>query len=284
MIESHPENFSDLLQVSGLSHGTDVWRNNAQELIKDGTCTISEVIGTRDNIMVYLMKMGVDPSAAFTIMEFTRRGRAEKMFTEELQQMVKSCGVEDWYIESCKRIKYMFPKAHAAAYVMSAIRISWYKLYYPLEYYATYFTVRGGDIDINAALGGAEVAKKELKELKRKMTEEGKRTAKDEDTYVTLQITAEMLCRGFSFLPVDLYKSDAISYLIEDGKLRLPFVSLKGVGENAAKALAEAASKGGYLSAEEMLSQPGITQSLLDALDSCGALGSLPKTSQLSLF
>ncbi|MCL2539323.1 MAG: PolC-type DNA polymerase III, partial [Oscillospiraceae bacterium] len=284
LLESGPQNFSDLLQVSGLSHGTDVWRNNAQHLIKEGICTISEVIGTRDSVMVYLTRMGVDPKIAFEITEFTRRGRADTQFTEELEQTVKSCGVEDWYIESCKQIKYLFPKAHAAAYVMSAIRICWFKLYYPLEYYASCFTVRGKDIDQEAAFGGAETAKRLLNEYAKKTAADQKRTPADEDNYVTLQITAEMLCRGYGFLPVDLFKSDSEAYLVEDGKLRLPFISLKGIGESAARSLKEAADAGGYISAEEMLSHPGITQSLIDTLETCGALGNLPKTSQLSLF
>ena len=284
LIESNPKNFSDLLQVSGLSHGTDVWRNNAQQLIRNGICGIREVVGTRDSIMVYLIRMGVEPKIAFDITEFTRRGRAEALFTEELRRKVKACGVKDWYIDSCKKIKYLFPKAHAAAYVMSAIRICWYKLYRPLEYYAAYLTVRGGDIDMQTALGGANSAKNALKELRRKMSEDGKRTVKDEDNYTLLQIIAEMLCRGYEFLPVDLYKSDKTNFLIENGKIRLPFTSIKGIGENAAKALKEAASAGGYLSADEMMSHPGVTPSIIDALDACGALGSLPKTSQISLF
>ena len=284
LIESAPQNFSDLIQVSGLSHGTDVWRGNAQQLIKNGTCSISEVIGTRDSIMVYLMGMGIEPQTAFDITEFTRRGRAAVSFTDELQRLVKSHGVPEWYIESCKRIKYMFPKAHAAAYVMSAIHISWFKLYYPLEYYATYFTVRGGDIDIDAALGGKQTVKRALTELKRRMSEDAKKSVKDDEVFVTLQITAEMLFRGFSFLPVDIYKSEATEYKIEDKKLRLPFIALKGIGESAAGALKDAACKGRYLSAEDMLSEPGITQSLIDMLDDAGALGSLPKTSQISLF
>ena len=284
LLESNPQNFSDLIQVSGLSHGTDVWRNNAQQLIKSGVCTISDVIGTRDSVMVYLTSMGVEPKTSFDIMEFTRRGLAETQFSDELIRTVKEHEVEDWYIESCKRIKYLFPKAHAAAYVMSAVRICWFKLYFPLEYYASYFTVRGKDVDPEAALGGAQTAKRLLREYGQKMSAEGKRTSADEDNYVTLQITAEMLCRGFDFLPVDLLKSDAVAYLVEDGKLRLPFISLKGIGETAAKALAAAAKTGGFISAEEMLSQPGITQSLIDTLEQCGALGSMPKSSQLSLF
>ncbi|MEA4911475.1 MAG: PolC-type DNA polymerase III, partial [Oscillospiraceae bacterium] len=283
LMESQPKTFADLVQVSGLSHGTDVWANNAQTLIANGTCTIKEVIGTRDSIMVELIKRGVPPSMAFEIMEFTRKGKAMEKFTPEHLSTLRGCGVPEWYIDSCKKIKYMFPKAHAVAYVTSAVRLAWFKLYYPIEFYATYFTVRGSDIDVEAALGGAAYAKKRLAEMKLRLRDE-KSTAKDEDTYVALQMICEMLCRGFAFLPVDVYKSDATQYRIEEGKLRLPFVAVKGIGENAARAMANAAEKGGYVSAEEMLSAPGVTPSLIDTLDRIGALGTLPKTSQLSFF
>jgi len=283
LLEAQPQCFSDLLQISGLSHGTGVWKGNAQDLIKNKTCTISNVIGTRDSIMVYLIKMGVDPSLAFNVMEFTRKGKAVEKMTDEIKDKLMSCGVQQWYIDSCKAIQYMFPKAHAAAYVTAAIRIAWFKLYKPLVYYATYFTVRCSDIDVEAALGGIGSANKKLKELKSKMTEAGKKNAKDEDTYSALQMTCEMLARGYSFLPVDIKKSDATRYAIEDGKIRLPFVAIKGIGINAAHSLQEA-GKGDYISAEEMLGQQGVTQSLLDLLDRYGALGSLPKTSQISLF
>ncbi len=283
LVETQPQTFSDLVQISGLSHGTDVWAGNAQSLIADGTCTIKDVIGTRDSIMVELIKKGVPSSMAFKIMEITRKGNAAKLLTEEHLSTMRSCGVPEWYIESCKKIKYMFPKAHAAAYVTSALRLAWFKLYYPIEFYATYFTVRGSDIDIEAAVGGAAAAKKRLAQLKQVLRDD-KRTAKDEDAYVAVQMLCEMLCRGYEFLPVDIYRSDATRYMIEDGKLRLPFVAIKGVGENAARSLYAAAQKGGYVSAEDMLSEPGVTPSLLDTLEEMGALGSLPKTSQLSFF
>lgn len=284
LIETKPKVFSDLVQVSGLSHGTDVWAGNAQTLIKEGTCTIKNVIGTRDSIMVELIKRGVNPAIAFEIMELTRRGKAAANFTEKHLGEMRVNRVPEWYIESCKKIKYMFPKAHAAAYVTSAIRLAWFKLYYPLEFYATYFTVRGSDIDVDAAVGGAKAAKKRLNELKAIMRDETRRTPKDEDAYIVVQMLCEMLCRGYEFLPVSFGQSHATQYRIEDGKLRLPFVALKGVGENAAKAVYAAAQKGGYVSADDVLTQPGITPSIIDALDACGALGSLPKTSQLSFF
>ncbi len=284
LIESNPKTFEDLVQVSGLSHGTDVWANNAQELIANGTCTIKEVIGTRDSIMVALIKMGVPNDIAFQIMEITRKGKFVAKHTEQHMQALKENNVPDWYIESCKKIKYMFPKAHAVAYVTSAVRLAWYKLYYPIEFYSTYFTVRGSDIDIDAALGGKSVAKKRLSEMKALLRDDARRTAKDEDTYVALQMICEMVSRGYEFLPIDIKKSDATQFLVENGKLRLPFVSAKGIGENAARAIYDAARKREYVSAEEMLCETGITPSLLDTLEKLGALGNLPKSSQLTLF
>jgi DNA polymerase-3 subunit alpha (Gram-positive type) len=284
LAESRPATFSDLVQVSGLSHGTDVWAGNAQTLIKEGVCTVKDVIGTRDSIMVELIKKGVSPETAFEIMELTRKGRAAEGFTEKHLAEMRDKKVPEWYIESCKKIKYMFPKAHAAAYVISAIRLAWFKLYYPLEFYATYFTVRGRDIDIDAAVGGARAAKKRLAELKAIMRDDTRRTQKDEESYVSAQMVCEMLCRGYEFLPVSLQKSHATGFSIEDGRLRLPFAAVKGVGEAAASAIYAAARRGGYVSAEDMLSQPGVTPSLIDALESAGALGGLPKVSQMSLF
>ncbi len=283
LIEAHPKTFSDLIQISGLSHGTNVWANNAQLLISDGTCTIKEVIGTRDSIMIYLIKKGVSPDMAFKIMEITRKGKAAKQLTDEHLSTMRRCGVPEWYIDSCFKIQYMFPKAHAAAYITSAIRLAWFKLYYPLEFYATYFTVRGADIDIDSAVGGFKVAHTNLNRLKI-VVNDNNHSAKDEDSYVNIQILCEMLARGYQFLPVDLYKSDAAKYIIEDGKLRLPFVAIKGVGENAAKALYVAAQKGNWLSADELLQEPGVTSSLIETLDEIGALGGLPKSSQLSFF
>ncbi len=284
LLESRPSCFSDLLQVSGLSHGTDVWKNNAQDLIANKTCTISEVIGTRDSIMVYLIKKGVEPKLAFNIMEITRKGNAARLFDEKIITSMKENNVPDWYIESCKTIKYMFPKAHAAAYVTSAIRIAWFKLYHPVEFYATYFTVRGSDMDIEAAMGGLKVAKRKLRECKMRMRDDTKRTPKDEDTYVSLQMTCEMLARGYNFLSVDLKKSDAFRYLIEDSGIRLPFIAIKGVGENAASALYDAAHDGDFIAADELLAFKGISGSLLDTLHAVGALGDMPRESQISLF
>ncbi len=284
LIEAQPKSFSDLIQISGLSHGTDVWTGNAQDLIKQGTCTISDVIGTRDSIMIYLMHKGIEPADAFFIMEKTRKGDiAKNGFPKGKEELLRENNIPDWYIQSCKKIKYMFPKAHAVAYLIAAIRLMWYKINYPLAYYATHFTVRGEDIDYEAAIGGKQAAMKAMKIVSARLKNEKK--AKDDDILNTLQIVNEMLARGYEFLPIELGKSYASKYVIEDGKIRLPFMAIKGLGENAAIALENATINGqDYISAEELQSEGKITNSVIDLLDSVGALGDLPKSSQTSFF
>ena len=284
LVEARPKNFSELIQISGLSHGTDVWTNNADELIRSGTCTIAEVIGCRDSIMLYLLRKGLEPKMAFDIMEAVRKGKVAKGgFKPGWEEAMREHEVPDWYIESCRKIKYMFPKAHAVAYLMSAIRLMWFKIYRPQAFYAVYFTVRGDDIDYEAAVGGAAVARAHMNEVKRRLKEE--KNAKDEDVLVSLQLVNEMLVRGYEFLPIELGKSRGSSYIVEDGKVRLPFSSLKGLGGAAADALEKATIQGQeYLSIEELQQASGVSNAILDRLRQVGALGDLPESSQVSFF
>ena len=283
LMEAKPKNFSDMLQISGLSHGTDVWLGNAQELIKNGKCSISEVIGTRDNIMVYLMHKGLEPDMAFKIMEIVRKGNATKLLTEAHIKAMKEHNVPDWYIDSCMKIKYMFPKAHAAAYVSAAMRLAWYKVYKPTEYYATYMTVRGEDLDTVAIMEGRGAVKQLMNSIINKGHEA---TAKEENMYVAMQVVNEMMARGVEFLPIDLYKSHATVYKLEDGKIRLPFMSMAGTGESAAVALMKARDdgEGEYMSRDDLQQRAGISKSVMETLDSCGALEGLPQSTQMSFF
>ena len=284
LVEARPKNFSELIQISGLSHGTDVWTGNADELIRSGTCTIAEVIGCRDSIMLYLLRKGLEPKMAFDIMEAVRKGKVAKGgFKDGWEEAMREHEVPDWYIESCRKIKYMFPKAHAVAYLMSAIRLMWFKLYRPAEFYAVYFTVRGDDIDYEAAVGGAAVARAHMEAVKRRLKEE--KNAKDEDVLVSLQLVNEMLSRGYAFLPIELGKSRGNKYIVEDGKVRLPFCALKGVGGTAAASLERATIDGQeYISVEELQQATGVTSAVLESLRSAGVLADLPESSQVSFF
>ena len=281
LLEAKPQTFADLIQIAGLSHGTAVWLGNAQDLIKDGICTISEVIGTRDSIMVYLLHKGLEPKQAFDIMEDVRK--KNKQLKPEQEALMREHNVPEWYIDSCKKIQYMFPKAHAAAYIIASLRLAWFKVYKPLEYYCAYLTVRGGDVDAESMSKGKE-AVKTLLQMIRSKGKEASNAEKDKETI--MMIVYEAMIRGIEFLPIDIYKSTASSYEPEDGKIRMPFSALAGVGDAAAEQLARAKSDGGeeFSSVEDFEIRSGAGKSTIALLKACGAFGDLPESDQISLF
>ena len=286
LLDCRPKNFADLLQISGLSHGTDVYLGNAKDLIDNGTCTISEVIGTRDNIMVYLIHQGLESGRAFKITETVRKGLIAKgaVTAEEWNSMaddMREHGVPEWYIESCRKIKYMFPKAHAAAYVISALRLAWYKVHKPIEFYCAFFTARPEDIEVTTVMKGKEAVRARIKAIEALGNEA---SAKERDVHDKLLIINEMLSRGLEILPIDINKSHATRYELEDGKMRLPFCALSGVGDKAAIALYEAAREGDFISKDELQTAAGVSKTIIQNLADIGALGDLPDSNQMSFF
>ena len=280
LLDTMPTRFDTLLRLSGFSHGTDVWLGNAKDLITSKTATVDQAIGCRDDIMLYLISCGMPEKRSFKIMEAVRKGRG---LPEGAEEEMIAAGVPNWYITSCKKIKYLFPKAHAVAYVMMAFRIAWFKVYHPLAFYAAYFYRRSqkGGFDAVLMTNGMESVKANIKAI----SENEDATDKDEDLLTTLEVVYEYYLRGFEFAPIDLYRSHAIKFVIEDGKLLPPFVAISGLGESAAWDLMEGRKGKTFLSIEEVAAAcPKVSKTHIQMLKDAGAFGSLPDTSQVSLF
>jgi len=278
LLDTQPKSFSDLVRISGLSHGTDVWINNAQYYIKEGFTTLKDCISTRDDIMVYLLQKDLPPKTAFTIMEKVRKGKG---LSEEHEKIMKEHDVPDWYIGSCKKIKYMFPKGHAVAYVMMAIRIAYYKVYYPKEYYATFFTIRADDFDANLIVKGESAIKVKIDELEALGKDIG---LKEKGLLTALELSFEMYKRGIKLLNVNLYKSEAVKFTIEEDSLRPPLNALEGVGENAAKSIVLERVNGEFISKEDLRTRSKVSKTVIESLNNHGCLKDLPDTNQLSFF
>lgn len=276
--ETKPSTFSELIQISGLSHGTDVWLGNAQELIQNKICELSDVIGCRDDIMVYLIYQGLEPSLAFKIMESVRKGKG---LTPEFEAEMKAKNVPDWYIDSCKKIKYMFPKAHAAAYVLMALRIAYFKVHHPLFYYAAYFTVRATDYDLTTMTKGSASIRAQIKEINAKGLDA---SPKEKSLLTVLEIALEMCERGFYFAKPDLYKSDAAQFIIEGNSLIPPFNAIPSLGTNVAKTIVEARKDGEFLSKEDFQQRGRVSKTVIEYMDTLGCLEGMPDANQLSLF
>ena len=282
LVDTKPRTFADLLCISGLSHGTDVWLGNAKDLIDKRTVSLSEAICTRDDIMMYLIRKGLPSNTAFRIMETVRKGKALKEPKwEEYEDLMREHEVPDWYIDSCRKIKYMFPKAHAAAYVMMAFRIAWFKVHMPMAYYAAYFSIRAKAFDAQYMIYGREKAQAKRKEIEMMGNDAG---PKDKDMYEDLEIVLEMYERGFRFLPIDLYKSHATKFIVEKDGLRPPFNSMPGTGTIAAESLYHAAREMPFSSVEDVSRRARAGNSIIDILRRFDCLKGLPESDQLSLF
>ena len=284
VVDTKPKSISDLIRISGLSHGTDVWLNNAQTLIQEGKATISTAICTRDDIMTYLINKGLDSEESFTIMERVRKGTVAKGKCKEWPEFKKDMtehGVPDWYIGSCEKIKYMFPKAHAAAYVMMAYRIAYCKVNYPLAYYAAYFSIRASAFSYEIMCQGREKLEFYLRDYKKRSDSLSK---KEQDVLKDMKIVQEMYARGFEFLPLDIYTAKANKFQIIDGKLMPPLSSIEGMGDKAAEAVEAAAKDGPYLSRDDFRQRTKVSKTVIDFMADLGLFGNLPESNQLSLF
>ncbi|MFW5648376.1 MAG: PolC-type DNA polymerase III [Candidatus Alkaliphilus sp. MAG34] len=278
LIDTQPETFAELVRISGLSHGTDVWINNAQDLIRDNVAGLKDVISTRDDIMNYLISRGLSPKTSFTIMENIRKGKG---LTLGHEQEMKEHGVPQWYIDSCNKIKYMFPKAHATAYVMMSFRIAYFKVHYPEAFYAAYFTTKVEDFDADFIIKGKEAVRTRIKEL-RSMGNGA--TAKEKNHLAVLEVALEAYCRGVEVLPVDLYNSDTDKFMVVEGKLLPPLRGLQGIGQNAVKSIAKARQQGEFISLEDLRNRTKVSKTVIETLVAHGCVRGLPETNQLSLF
>ena len=279
LVDTMPTKFEELLRISGLSHGTDVWLNNAQSLIEAGTIKLEDAICTRDDIMLYLIKKGMPPKPSFKIMECVRKGKG---LTEEQETLMRENDVPDWYIDSCKKIKYMFPKAHAAAYVTMAFRIAWFKVHIPMAYYTAYFSIRADAFDSEYMIHGKEKVINKMREI---YAQGNAATAKDKDMYSTLEIVLEMYERGIKFLPIDLYESDATKFIMEEDGIRPPLNSIAGLGNVAALNIQNAHQKEGkFMSVEELKIRAGVGKSAVELLEKAGCLKGMTLSNQMSLF
>ena len=283
LVDTKPTTFDELIRISGLSHGTDVWLGNAQSLIEAGTVTLQDAICCRDDIMIYLIKQGLEPNPAFKIMETVRKGKALKdpVQWEKYKEMMKANNVPDWYIKSCEKIKYMFPKAHAAAYVTNAFRIAWFKVHEPLAYYAAYFSIRADEFDSDCMIFGKEKVKNKMKEID---LQGNNATVKDKNMYAILELVLEMNERGFKFLPMDLYKSHSTKFLVEDGQIRPPLNSIPGLGTVAAEGIVKAREDGKFMSIDDLKIRSKVGNSVTDLLKKYGCLDGMSQSNQMSLF
>lgn len=275
--ETRPKSFAELVRISGLSHGTDVWLNNAQDIIRSGKATLSEVISCRDDIMIYLIKSGVEESTSFKIMEKVRKGKG---ITSEEEEIMREHNVPEWFIESCKKIKYLFPKAHAVAYVSMAFRIAYFKVHYPLAYYASFFSIKGDEFSIETILKGIKAIKKRLVELSAQM----KKDVKEKNEEKVLEAALEMYLRGFSFLPPDILKSDYRRFLIEENKLRIPLNKIPGVGDSVAYSIVEARKAKPFTSIEDLKNRTKLSKAHINTMKKLKILNDLPETDQSTLF
>ncbi|MEG2641340.1 MAG: PolC-type DNA polymerase III, partial [Eubacterium sp.] len=278
VLDAKPNAFADLVRISGLSHGTNVWLNNAQDLILNKVVSIKEVICTRDDIMLGLISMGLDSEESFKIMEHVRKGKG---LTDEEEAYMRSFNVPEWYIDSCQKISYMFPKAHAVAYVMMAFRIAYYKVYHPLAYYATYFSIRAKEFNLRDMTSGKEHVKKTIAEIK---ALGNNASNKESNSLTSLELALEMYCRGFEFVKVDIYRSHYKNFLIEDGKLLPPLMAIDGLGEKVAVQIYEEARIKPFMSKEDLQNRAHVNKSNLEKLDSFGCLAGLPDSDQMSFF